>query len=335
MNAEAFARLDAVPRQRLAVLPTPLTAAPKLASAIGVPELWLKRDELIGFGFGGNKVRGLEFLLADAQANHAEVLVTGAGPQSNHVRATAAAAAHCGLDAVAVYWGREPWSVQGNLRLTRMLGAETRFTNNTDRSSVDSGIDEQVLALARIGRRAYAIPRGGACALGALGHVLAARELFQQCESLGLRPGRIVLAVGSGGTLAGWLLGTELLGASWKVEGVTVSRPAAEARARVFDLATEAAARLGVHTRLAETDVVIHGGFIGAGYGVPTREGNAAITAAARAEGVFLDPTYTGKAFAALAALAADGLRDASSPVVFVHTGGEPALFTDHARAQE
>ncbi|MDD5248673.1 MAG: pyridoxal-phosphate dependent enzyme [Rhodocyclaceae bacterium] len=335
MNAEAFARLDALPRQPLAVLPTPLTEAPKLASAIGVPELWLKRDELIGFGFGGNKVRGLEFLLADAQANHAEVLVTGAGPQSNHVRATAAAAAHCGLDAVAVYWGREPASVQGNLRLTRMLGAQTRFTNNDDRDSVDGGIDEAVLALARAGRRAYAIPRGGACALGVLGHVLAARELYLQCDARGLRPGRIVLAVGSGGTLAGWLLGTELLGAPWKVEGVTVSRPAPEARARVLALATEAAALIGVGTTLSETDVVIHGGFIGAGYGVPTRAGDAAITVAARTEGVFFDPTYTGKAFAALAALAADGLRDDGRPLVFVHTGGEPALFTDHARSSE
>lgn len=333
MNREAFTRLDAFPRQPLAVLPTPLTAAPKLAGAIGVPELWLKRDELIGFGFGGNKVRGLEFLLADARANNAEVIVTGAGPQSNHVRATAAAATHCGLDAVAVYWGREPVSAQGNLRLTRMLGAETRFTNNADRGSVDRGIDEQVLALAHKGRRAYAIPRGGACALGVLGHVVAARELFLQCAALDLTPGRIVLAVGSGGTLAGWLLGTELLGAPWKVEGVTVSRPAAEVRARVLALVMEAAALLGVGTDLAEADVVIHGGFIGAGYGIPTREGDDAVATAARAEGVFLDPTYTGKAFAALAALAADGLHETSSPVVFVHTGGEPALFTDQARA--
>lgn len=330
MNQEAFARLDALPRRRLAVLPTPLTSAPKLARAVGLPELWFKRDELMGFGFGGNKVRGLEFLLADALAKRADVLVTGAGPLSNHVRATAAAAAHCGLDAIAVYWGNEPPTSQGNLRLTRLLGAETRFTDSPARESVDVAISGIVEALRAEGRRAYPIPRGGACALGVLGHVLAAREFHRQCEAQGLRPGRVFLAVGSGGTLAGWLLGTELLGASWKVEGVAVSRPGAEGRPLVAALAREAADHLGIHTRLTEADVVIHDGFIGAGYGIPTAEGNGAIALAARAEGVFLDPTYTGKAFAALVAQAATGQEDHGRPVVFVHTGGEPSLFTDH-----
>ncbi len=138
-----------------------------------------------------------------------------------------------------------------------------------------------------------------------------------------------MLAVGSGGTLAGWLLGSSLLGAAWKVEGVTVSRPAAEVRARVVTLAAEAAELLGVSARVSETDVVVHDGFIGEGYGVPTAAGDAAIRLAARRQGVFFDPTYTGKAFACLTALTAADRYAHGAPVIFLHTGGEPALFAD------
>jgi D-cysteine desulfhydrase family pyridoxal phosphate-dependent enzyme len=332
MSASAFARLDALPRESLGLLPTPLVEVPRLAEAIGIPALWIKRDDLIGFGFGGNKVRGLELLIADAQARGANVVVTGAGAQSNHVRATAAAAAHAGLDAVAAYWGDAPAAAQGNLLLTRLLGAQTRFTQNADRAQVDQAITEIADELRRAGRRPYAIPRGGACALGVLGHVLAARELRRQCEVLGLRPATIFLAVGSGATLAGWLLGSALLGATWRIEGVTVSRPAPEVRARVVALAAEAAALLDVPTAVSEADVVVHDGFIGAGYGVPTPAGDAAIGLAARTQGLFFDPTYTGKAFAGLTALAAAGRFAARGPLVFLHTGGEPALFADAPR---
>lgn len=322
----AFARLDALPRQRLAMLPTPLVPAPALSRAIGLPELWIKHDELIGFGFGGNKVRGLEMLLADAQARGADTLVTGAGAQSNHVRATASCAAYAGLESIAVYWGEEPPSAQGNLLLTRLLGAQTRFTNNFDRAHVDVVIAEVAAELRAAGRTPYPIPRGGACALGVLGHVLAVRELSLQCAALELRPRYVLLAVGSGATLAGWLLGTALLAAPWRIEGVTVSRPAEDVHPRIVTLAAEAAALLKIRSPVRDADLVLHDGFIGEGYGVPTAEGDAAIALAARSQSLFLDPTYTGKALAALIALTARG-RFRDGPVVFVHTGGEPALF--------
>lgn len=334
MNAPILDRLAAFPRERLGFLPTPLRPATKLGAAIGAPEFWIKHDELIGFGFGGNKVRGLELLLADARAKGADAIVTGAGPQSNHVRATAAAAAHAGLPMTAIYWGEDPGVEQGNLRLTRMLGAQTRFTGNYERAQVDVGIAEAVRERLAAGQRPYAIPRGGACALGVLGHVLAAVELHEQCMTLGFEPGVIILAVGSGATLAGWLLGAAILGAPWRVEGVTVSRPAAEARARVQVLAAEAAALLDMPAAVGEADVSVHDGFIGAGYGVPSAEGNAAIALAARAQGVFFDPTYTGKALAGLHALAA-GRFAGRGPVIFLQTGGEPALFADPARSKE
>lgn len=328
----AVARLEAFPRERLAFLPTPLRPATRLAQKIGIPDLWIKHDELIGFGFGGNKVRGLELLLADAKTKAADVIVTGAGPQSNHVRATAAAAAYAGLQSIVLFWGDDPGVEQGNLRLTRMLGAETRFTGNDDRAHVDVAITEIARELRAAGRHPYAIPRGGACALGVLGHALAALEMHRQCAALELETDTIVLAVGSGATLAGWLLGAVMLGARWRIEGVTVSRPAPEVRARVLALAAEAAALLDLPSPVGAADVIVHDGFIGAGYGVPTAAGDAAIVLAARAQGVFLDPTYTGKAFACVIALAAR-FTD-RGPVIFLHTGGEPALFADPKRVR-
>src|ERR1700686_955343 len=178
-------RLSAIPRIALACLPTPLLEAPRLAAAIGGPKLWIKRDDMTGLGCGGNKIRGLEFLLADALAQGADTLVTGAGPQSNSVRATAAAAAHAGLAMVAVYSGTPPLEIEGNYRLTRLLGAEVRFTGNPDRASVDGAIETIESELRATGHHPYAIPRGGACVLGTLGYVLAAQELAEQCAAQG------------------------------------------------------------------------------------------------------------------------------------------------------
>jgi 1-aminocyclopropane-1-carboxylate deaminase/D-cysteine desulfhydrase-like pyridoxal-dependent ACC family enzyme len=326
------ARLEALPRARLGLLPTPLAPAPRLGAAAGLAQLWVKHDELIGFAFGGNKVRGLELLLADAQAQGADLLVTGAGAQSNHVRATAVCAAVAGLDSIAVYWGARPGPLQGNLRLTQLVGAQTVFTGSDDRAEVDTAIEATAAQARGAGRRPYAIPRGGACALGVLGHVLAVRELALQCAALDLHPRHIVLAVGSGATLAGWLLGSAWLGAPWHVEGISVSRPAAEVRRRVVELARAAAALLGASSPVGEAQVRVRDDFLGAGYGLPSRAGDAAIVLAARAQGLFFDPTYTGKAFAGLQALAAEGRIEPDGPVVFLHTGGEPALFADPPR---
>ncbi|HLF95877.1 MAG TPA: D-cysteine desulfhydrase family protein [Methylococcaceae bacterium] len=319
---EALIRM---PRLALAEFPTPLLPMRKLGQALGV-ELWFKRDDLIGFGLGGNKVRGLELLVADALAQGADTLVTGAGAQSNHVRATAAAAAHCDLHCTAVFWGDAPDRVDGNYRLTRMLGAATVFTGDPDRASVDGGIEAACQELRHQGRRPYAIPRGGACALGALGHALAALELFEQCRLLGFFPEAVVLATGSGGTHAGWLLGTRALGDPWAVESFTVSRDAAAARGEIARLAGEAAGLLGLDWRFGSEDAVVHGGFIGAGYGIPSPEAADAIRLVGRSEGVLLDPTYTGKAMAGLMNHWERGLFSCRS-VVFLHTGGEPAFF--------
>lgn len=318
--------LDRLPRLVLAEFPTPLLPLRKLGQELGGLDLWLKRDDLISFGLGGNKVRGLEFLLADALAQGADTLVTGAGVLSNHVRATAAAAAHAGLRCIAVYWGDPPARVDGNYRLTRMLGAEPVFTGDVDRASVDKGIAEVCDELRCQGRHPYAIPRGGACALGALGHALAARELYGQCQGLGIAPEAVILAAGSGGTQAGWLLGTRALGSPWKIESFTVSRDAEAARNEIARLANAAAEWLGCGERFGLDDVTVHGGFIGAGYGIPSPAAAESIRRVGRAEGVLLDPTYTGKAMAGLLDHWQRGLLPHRS-MVFLHTGGEPAFF--------
>ena len=311
----------------MAVLPTPLVPARELRDTLGGPNLLIKRDDLISFGFGGNKVRGLEFLLADALEQGADTLVTGAGPQSNHVRATAAAASYAGLDMIAIYWGERPEKAEGNLLLTQLLGAKLRFTEDYKRSSVDRKIETVATELRAAGKRPYAIPRAGACARGVLGHVVAMQELAKQCQADGIAPDVVVLAVGSGATLAGWLLGSAMCGARWRIEGYTVSRPAVEVRRNVVALASEAAELIGFDARIVENDVVVHDGFIGEGYGVPTPEGRETIRMAARCQGIFLDPVYTGKALAGYWEHVQQGrFRDVET-AVFIHTGGEPTLF--------
>jgi D-cysteine desulfhydrase family pyridoxal phosphate-dependent enzyme len=315
------------PRFSLALLPTPLVEAPRLARALGGPRLFFKRDDLTGFGFGGNKVRGLEFYLADALAEQADVIVTGAGPQSNHVRATAAAARVAGLDVVAVIHDSRPPQALGNLLLDELLGVELRFTDSPDRALVDEWIPRAAAELRAAGRRPYVIPRGGASPLGALGYVDCVRELGEQAAALGLRLDRLVLATGACGTQAGLLAGLHIYHMRTPVLGITVSRPVAECLQRIGGIARAAARLAGHELELAPGEVVVRDGFIGPGYGIPTPEGLDAIRLVARTEGIFLDPTYTGKAMAGLIAEIRAGRISKDETLVFLHTGGEPGLF--------
>jgi D-cysteine desulfhydrase family pyridoxal phosphate-dependent enzyme len=316
-----------IPRQRLAIYPTPLQPASRLSMTLAGPKLWLKRDDLIGFALGGNKIRGLEVMLADALQSEADTLITGAGVQSNHVRATAFAAVHAGLDCIAVYWGKPPLKVDGNYRVTTMLDAQVHFTQDDDRASVDTTIETLGERLRGSGKRPYPIPRGGACMMGVLGHVLAVCEAYRQCRELAISPDAIVMAVGSGGTYAGWLLGTKLLNLDWRIIGYSVSRAPAEASLQIARLANEAAAWLGFDFDFSAADAQVEGGFIGPGYGIPSPEGADAIKRAARSEGLLLDPVYTGKAMAGYLSGLAKGSFDDCKNVVFLHSGGEPAFF--------
>lgn len=315
------------PRVPLALLPTPLVEAPRLSAALGGPRILIKRDDMTGFGFGGNKVRALEYLLAEALAQEADVIVTGAGPQSNHIRATAAAARVAGLDVIAVMHDSRPAQAQGNLLLDELLGVEIRFTGSPNRELVDMRIEEVAEELRLEGRRPYVIPRGGASALGALGYLECVPEMEAQLERMGMRPTWLALATGACGTHAGLLAGSKIFRAPYRVLGFTVSRPASECIERITRFALEAA-QLAMHDlELRPGDILVRDGFIGPGYGIPTPEGVEAIRLVARSEGIFLDPTYTGKAMAGLVGEIRSDRISKDQTVVFLHTGGEPGLF--------
>lgn len=320
-------RLEAIPRERLAHLPTPLERAPRLGAACGLESLWVKRDDATGLATGGNKARKLEFLLADARARGADTLLTVGGVQSNHARMTAAAACRLGMSCELFLDGEEPAEHQGNLLLDDLFGAAVTFLPGASLGALNDVMAERAAALAEQGRVAYVIPVGGSTGLGALGYVAAVRELAAQAATERIDVGAIVVAVGSTGTLAGLALGARLFLPDAAVVGVSVSSPTARCRSKGARIAGEAAERLGLDLRLAPEELHVTDAFLGPGYGVPTPEAEAAIRLAARCEGLILDPVYTGKAFAGLCALAAAGKLPRDRAVVFWHTGGIPALF--------
>jgi D-cysteine desulfhydrase len=314
--------LPAQSRIRLGTFPTPLQPAPRLSAAAGV-EIWLKRDDLTGFGLGGNKVRGLEFLLADAQRRGCDHLVTGGGPGSNWAMLAALAARTLGMDTVLVCYGTRVRPV-GNMALASMIDAEIRFTGDPDRASVDVVVERVADELRADGRMPYPLGRGGANPVGALGYLAASVELAAQLTDLGLAPTALWLPTGSCGTQAGLVAGAHWLRCGYEVVGVTVSRPVAECVDRIATLAAAAAEDIGVPGPRGEPVVV--DGHIGPGYGKRSADGDAAAQLVARTEGLFLDPIFGAKAMAGL--LAAIRRGAVVGPVVFLVTGGAPTLFT-------
>ncbi len=314
-------RLARQPRIGLVLEPTPLHPAPRLSRELGVPILF-KRDDLTGLGLGGNKLRGLEYILADLRQRGCDSLVTGAGPQSNWTVLAALACLRCQVQPHVVCYGSGA-AGEGNMRLHRWLGTDVRFTGDPDRSSVDAGLAAAVAELRAQGGRPYLVPRGGATPLGALGYVRASVELAGQLAALGEQPSAVWLATGSCGTQAGLLAGAAFTGASYRVRGVAVSRPSGESRARVRSLAAAAAALAGCASRVAPLDVL--DGWIGPGYGLPSREGQQAARLVAATEGVFLDDTFGAKAMAALIAECRAGRVRGTQ--VFLVGGGAPTLF--------
>ncbi|MDW8319007.1 MAG: pyridoxal-phosphate dependent enzyme [Anaerolineae bacterium] len=331
--AELLALINTHPRVPLAHYPTPLVALPRLSTALGRP-LYLKRDDEIGPALGGNKTRKLEFLLADALRRGHRKVATFGGLQSNHARLTAAAARRLGLEAHLFYFERRPATLSGNLLLNRLLGATMHFVplggGGDGGMTVETAIRlAGLVARLRLGRH-YFIPVGGHHWLGCLGYVAAAAELDQQARSLGIGDARVVVAAGSGGTLAGLLAGFTLIGSGLRPLGVDVGKLWRSFPASIARLATELCRRLGQpHAFTPEQVPLVEGVYVGPRYGVPSAAGNAAIERLARAEGVLLDPIYTGKAFAGLLDLAAQGVLAADEPAIFLHTGGLPALFAD------
>jgi D-cysteine desulfhydrase family pyridoxal phosphate-dependent enzyme len=326
-----------LPRYSLAQLPTPITDAARLREALGgpskCPRILIKRDDLTALGLGGNKARKLEYLIADALAKGAHTVITTGAVQSNHARMTAAAARIAGLRCVLVLSSRyDVPPVEGNLLLDELFGAEVRFVPAED-PMFAVGKDESVVAdVVRdeqaAGRVPYVIPVGGSSAIGALGYVSGTEELIGQLRAMDVSPTRLYFGSGSRGTQAGLTLGAKLSQAPYQLWGVAVSAGEPEKIVRAMNAANDAAALLGVDTRVGREDLFTDQGFIGEGYGIPTPLALEAIDLLAKTEAILLDPVYTAKGFSALLAHVRAGDIPPTDTLVFLHTGGTPALFT-------
>lgn len=303
-------------RVSIGVFPTPVQKLESISRLLGT-QVYVKRDDLTGLGLGGNKVRKLEYLLADAKAQGAEVVFTTGGAQSNHAMLTAAAARKLGMTPILILKKRGVTARQGNQLLEHLMGVDVRFMDTDDYADIYAEMDRVGAAL---GRPYYKIPCGGSNALGTLGYVDCAREIRDQ----GLHFDHLICAEGSGGTMAGLALGAKLYLPGTRVTGMMVdSDPFEEI---TVQLMREAAALLGADVQVSAEDFDLRD-LCGPGYAIPSQEGNAAVAMMAENEGLFLDPVYTGKAFAGLIAMAREGAFKPTDRVLFLHSGGAGGLF--------
>ena len=308
--------LDSFPRVSLGAFPTPIQKLENISRLLHT-NVYVKRDDLTGLGLGGTQVRKLEFLLADAKARGAEVVFTTGGAQSNHAMLTAAAAGKLGLQAILILKKRGVTACAGNLLLERLMGTDVRFMDTDDYADIYAEMDRVGRAL---GKPWYKIPCGGSNALGTLGYVACAKEIAEQ----GMTFDHIVCAEGSGGTMAGMALGAKLFLPGTKVHGMMVDRDPFEEITPA--LMREAAAMLEAPVDITPEDYLLRD-MCGPGYAIPSEAGNAAVSLMAKQEGLFLDPVYTGKAFAGLIELAKEGAFRPEDRVLFLHSGGAGGLF--------
>ena len=323
------ARIDGLPRVRLAHLPTPLDHCPRLSEALGGPDIWIKRDDLTGLAFGGNKTRQLEFLFADILAAGADTVVAGAYTQSNWCRQITGAARKLGLEvSLVLLHGEKGPALQGNLLLDRLMGAEVTVVELDSMERLTPVLEAKAAELERAGRRPYLVRPFGLdkLVLGAVGYVNGALELDAQLEAAGIAPDFLYLC-GANMTPAGMTLGLKALGHRARLVNfapIVWSEPRAVDIARI---ASAAAARLDLDLRITPEDLDNHDDHIGARYGVVTEGGCEAMRLLAGTEGIILDPVYSAKAMAGLIDHVRTGRIGKGQTVVFLHTGGTPALF--------
>ncbi len=326
--------LTRFPRRRYTPHRTAIEFLPNLSRELAGPRIWIKRDDTLGLAAGGNKTRKLEFLVADALAQGADTLITIGAVQSNHCRLTLAAAAREGLKCRLVLEERVPGSydpaASGNNLLYKLMGVE-KISVVAAGTDPDAAMAALAADLPSQNRRAYLIPGGGSNPLGALGYVACANEILDQAFDEGLAFDHIVCASGSCGTHSGLLVGLEGRDAHIPLTGINVRRPRAEQEGNVHKLALATAELLGLRRPIAREAVTALDEWVGPGYSLPTPEMVEAVHMLARLEGVLLDPVYTGKAMAGLIGLARRGAFKAEDKVLFIHTGGSPALYAYQA----
>ncbi len=318
------------PRVRLGHFPTPLEPMDNLSRLLGGPRLWIKRDDCTGLSTGGNKTRKLEFLLAEALDQGADVVITQGATQSNHARQTAAAAAKLGMHCHVLLEDRTGYTAPdytdgGNVLLDRLHGATVE--RRAGGSDMQAEMEAVAARMRQLGRRLYVIPGGGSTPLGAIGYANAALELVQQSAERGLRIDALVHATGSAGTQAGLVVGLQALSSPIRLLGIGVRAPREKQERMVHDLACRTWALLGLRGELPRAAVEANCDYVGDGYGLPTPGMVEAVTLLARTEGLLLDPVYSGKGMAGLIDLVRKGRFSADQNVVFLHTGGSAALF--------
>lgn len=315
--------LGAVPSLSLFDAATPVQVLDRLRQRLGGgPRLLIKRDDLIGFAFGGNKVRKMALVGARARANGADTLISTGGVQSNHARVTAAVASRLGMQCVLVLNGQRPPLATGNARLRELLGCEAHYVESREQRSL--AMAQIAEHLADRGRHPFIVPLGASTPLGALGYVRAVGELLAQIEP----PDVIVHSTSSGGTQAGLLAGCAVFDLPTRVIGISADDPGPDLARTIRELLVEMAEQLGLpRDVMLAREIEVDAGFVGEGYGIPTPASEEATQLLACSEGVFLDPTYTAKAMAGLIARVRDGRLKAGQTVLFWHTGGLPGLF--------
>ena len=317
------------PRLRFAHLPTPLEPMTNLSRLLGGPNIWVKRDDCTGLAGGGNKTRKLEFLMADAEQQGADTIITQGAVQSNHARQTAAIAAKLGYECYLLLENRtgsdDPdFLANGNVLLDDIYNARlSDFPAGTDMNQEMLGLAEELRAA---GKKPYIIPGGGSNRIGALGYVNAAYELVGQCNDQGLKVDHIVHATGSTGTQAGLVTGLTAIHSGIELMGISVRAPKGAQEENVYRLACETAEFIGSSAALNRSDVVANSDYVGEGYGIPTDGMIEAVEMTARHESILLDPVYSGKGMAGLIDLVRQGFYRRGENIVFIHTGGAQAL---------
>jgi L-cysteate sulfo-lyase len=324
--ATALATLMSMPTVSLASSASPIEELTRLAAAMGVhgaPRLFIKRDDLLSFACGGNKVRKMQAVVAEAKAAGADILITCGGVQSNHARVTAAAGAVLGMRVVLVVNGARPTVATGNARLDALFGADVRYV--TDRTERDPAMHAIAAELRAAGHRPFIVPLGASTAAGAMGFARGVAEV----AAAGVKPTVIIHSSSSGGTQAGLIAGCALLGMRARIIGVSADDPAASLARTVDGLLDDMAVRLGAKPESIRGAgaVEVDDSQVGEGYGIPTAASIEALELTARREGILLDPVYTAKAMAGLIARLRPGLFDAADTVLFWHTGGQPGYF--------
>ncbi|NSX53706.1 D-cysteine desulfhydrase [Parasulfitobacter algicola] len=318
------------PRLHLAHLPTPLERLDRLSAELGGPDIWIKRDDCTGMSTGGNKTRKLEFLMAEAVEQGADLIITQGATQSNHARQTAGFAAKLGIDCHILLEDRTGsndlnYNNNGNVFLDDLHGA----TREKRGPGLDMNAEMEAVAddMRTKGRKVYTIPGGGSNATGALGYVNCAYEMIGQANDMGLKIDHITHATGSAGTQAGLIVGLKAIHANIPLLGFGVRAPKDKQEENVYNLAVKTADKIGASGCVKREDVVADTNYVGEGYGIPRADTIEAIEMFARYEGLLLDPVYSGKGAAGLIDYCRKGKFKKGETVVFLHTGGAAGLF--------